>query len=281
MEKKIKKSFFEQFRFFVSLPALLWQIFFLLIPFLIILLSTFFSKGLLNFDINYFVSVLDYPHIKILVRTLAIAFLNTTLCLLLAYPVAYFIAFNGSKYKFFWLTLLMLPLWIEFLVQVYAWFFVLDEHGLINSTLLSLGLISEPLHLMNNLFGVILVMIYIYLPFMIMPLYNVLEKIDTQLIEASQDLGASKWKTFTTVTLPLSMSGIYLGFFLVFSMSFGEVAIPMLMGGNKTLFNGILISQYYLSTKDTPMGAAFTLVNGIVLALILFIFYRLFKRKVV
>lgn len=268
----------NNFKFFVGLPALLWQILFLLIPLLFILILSFLGNNF-TLQIDHFFSVLNYPHIKIILRTLLIAFFNTMFCLIIAYPVAYFLAFKAGKTKNLWLTFLMLPLWVNFLVQVYSWFFVLERNGLINSLLLSLNIISKPLHLINNLFAVMIVMIHVYLPFMIMPIYNVLEKFDFQLIEASLDLGATKWQTFKKITFPLSLSGVYLGFFLVFVMSFGEVAIPILLGGSKTFFVGSLISQYFLGIRNIQKGATFTLISGLTLAVTLFIIFCIFKQN--
>ena len=171
------------------------------------------------------------------------------------------------------LVFLTLPLWVNFLVQTYAWFFILEHNGLINKLLLHVGLISQPLHLVNNIFAIILVMFHVNLPFMIMPIYNVLEKMDPELIEASKDLGASDWETFKTITLPLSKSGVQLGSFLVFVMSFGEFIIPNLLGGEKIILVGPLISQYFLSPSSMASGAAFTILSS--LALIVFLAFLL------
>lgn len=275
---KVINTFLDELKFFVSTPALLWQFIFLIIPLFFIFITSFFNENL-TIDLSNFFSVLNYPHLKIIGRTLIISLINSFLCLIIAYPVAYFLAFKTKKFKNIWLTILMLPLWVNFLVQVYSWFFILEKQGIVNNILLSFGFINQPLHLINNFFAVFLVMLHVYLPFMIMPLYNVLEKFDFQLIEASLDLGATRWETFRKITLPLSLSGVYLGFFLVFVMSFGEVAIPLLLGGSKNLFVGSLISQYFLGTKDTQKGSAFTLLSGLTLALTLSIFYYITKRR--
>ena len=240
----------------------------------------FVGKTFFCFTLNNFIDVLNSTHLIIIFRSIILALFVSILCLIIAYPVAYFLAFKADKWKSFYLFLLTLPLWVNFLVQVYAWFFVLEKSGIINKILISLGLISEPLHMINNMFAIILVMVHVYLPFMIMPLYNVLEKFDVQLIEASLDLGASKWTTFFRITFPLSLSGVYLGFFLVFVMSFGEVVIPLLMGGSKNLFVGTLISEYFLGARNMPRGSAFTFLSTIILILVLLILYRLLKKKI-
>lgn len=278
MEKK--NNHLDNFAFFVSMPALLWQFIFLVIPILFIIGSSFFDKSLFLFNTKHILSVVDNAHLKVIIRTLIVSLANTLICLLIAYPVAYYLAFKSKKFKNILLSLLMLPLWINFLVQVYSWFFILEYNGFINSSLISLGIIAKPLNLINNTFAVLLVMVHVYLPFMIMPLYNVLERFDSQLIEASQGLGATKWQTFKNITFPISLPGVYLGFFLVFVMSFGEVAIPMLLGGNKTLFVGSLISDYFLGARNIPLGAAFTLYSSLFLGITLLLFYIFFRKKV-
>ena len=278
--QKIKKSFLSEIPFFVSLPALLWQILFLFIPFLFILYLSFSKTALFGFTFENFAAVINFTHLQIIFRSIVIAFFSTIVCLIIAYPVAYFLAFKAQKWKSFCLFLLTLPLWVNFLVQVYAWFFVLEKEGIVNKILIFLRLTKEPVHMMNNTFAIVLVMIHVYLPFMIMPLYNVLEKFDVELIEASLDLGASKWKTFFWVTFPLSLSGVYLGFFLVFVMSFGEVVIPLLLGGGKKLFVGTLISEYFLGARNMPRGAAFTIFSSIILGITLIVFYALLRKKV-
>lgn len=278
--QKIKNFFLNEISFFVSLPALLWQILFFFIPLMFIIYLGFTDKAFLSFTLNNFIAVLDITHLSVIFRSIILALFVSILCLLIAYPVAYFLAFRTERWKSFYLFLLTLPLWVNFLVQVYAWFFVLEKQGIINKILLSSGLISQPLHMINNLFAIVIVMVHVYLPFMILPLYNVLEKFDVQLIEASLDLGASKWTTFFRVTFPLSLSGVYLGFFLVFVMSFGEVVIPLLMGGNKNLFAGTLISEYFLGARNMPHGSAFTFLSTVIMILILLLLYKIFKKRV-
>lgn len=164
------------------------------------------------------------------------------------------------------------------MVQVYSWFFVLEHNGLLNTILLKLGIIQQPLHLLNNTFAIYLVMVYCYLPFMIMPLYSALEKIDRRVFEAAADLGATQWQTFIRVTVPLSMAGIRTGFFLVFVPSFGELVVPILLGGGKQLFVGPLITQYFLSARNPALGAAFTCISCIMLLIAVGLLYLFFKK---
>ncbi len=200
----------------------------------------------------------------------------TIICLLCAYPVAYFLALKvGGRWKNPLLFLLTLPFWTNFLIQIYSWVFVLDHNGLINTILLKIGIIQEPLHLINNMAAIFVVMVYYYLPFMMMPLYSILEKIQHELLEASMDLGATHWQTFTRITVPLSRSGIKTGVFLVFVPAFGEFAIPAIIGGGQHMFVGTLVSHYFLVSRDNEIGAAFTMISGIVLIICALLFHWL------
>jgi len=277
--EKIKKIFLDQVSFFFSLPALVWQTIFLGLPMLVIFYLSITDGNFFGLTLEHFRSVVDYTHFKVIFRSLITAFISSMLCLIIGYPVAYFLAFKVKKGRNFLLFLFTIPLWVNFLVQVYAWFFILEQGGLLNRALLSLRITSHPFHMINNTFAVILVMVHVYLPFMIMPLYNTLEKFDKQLIEASLDLGAGRWTTFRRVTFPLSLSGINLGFFLVFVMSFGEVIIPLLLGGNKNLFVGTLISDYFIWSRNVPQGAAFTILSILVLSATMFCLYLFTGRK--
>ena len=190
---------------------------------------------------------------------------NAILCLLIAYPLAYFLAFTGKRYKNIFLFLLIVPFWTNFLLHVYAWFFVLEREGFINNLLRGLGLINEPLILLNTPFAIMIMMVYYYLPFMVMPLYSSLEKMDSRLIEASLDLGATWGQTLRRVMLPLTKRGLIAGFFLVYIPSFGEFAIPELMGGDRLMFVGTVVSNYILGDETGSLGAAFTVVASILL----------------
>lgn len=279
----IKSAITTEFPFFMMMPALIWQVLFFVVPFTIIV-SLSFAKNLHNiweygFTLQYYRSLLDVPYIRIIGRSLIFALFNAICCLVFAYPIAYYLARKVKRFKNFLLFFLILPFWTNILVQIYAWFFVIERNGLLNSLLLKIGVIREPLYIANTLFAVFLVMVYCYLPFMIMPLYSNLEKMNERLIESSYDLGANSWQTFFNVTLPLSFSGIKTGFFLVLVPSFGEFVIPALMGGSKDMFVGSLISHYFLMAYDVPQGAAFTMVSGAVLCIVVIICNWYFGKK--
>lgn len=278
-----KAKFQKELPFFMMMPALVWQVLFFYAPMVIIIgLSVSSGAGvslIQSFTLQNFRTLFDIPHVSIVARSLFFAFFNALICLLFAYPAAYFLARKVKRLKNILLFFLLLPFWTNILVQIYAWFFVLERNGLLNTLFLKLGFISEPLHMLNTLPSVFLVMSYCYLPFMIMPLYTALEKIDERLIESSYDLGANGWQTFFKVTLPLSWPGIKTGFFLVFVPSFGEFVIPALVGGAKTMFVGSLISHYFLTAHDPYTGAAFTLLSGLLLMLIAFLLNSFFRNK--
>ena len=190
----------------------------------------------------------------IMVKSLILACVNGIICFLVGYPLAYFLAFKAGRLKTFFLFLLILPFWTNFLLHVYAWFFVLDHEGIINYLLTTFGIIREPLYLLNSILGIIVLMVYCYLPFMVLPIYTALERFDKTLLEASRDLGASRFETWYHIVLPLSLNGVFSGFLLVFVPSFGEFAIPGLMGGEKYLFVGPVIAQYALGHKTMALA---------------------------
>lgn len=196
--------------------------------------------------------------------------------------ISHFLFFSttSKKIKNTLLFFLLLPFWSSLLILVYAWFFVLEKHGLINTLLLKLGIITQPLMLLNHPASVYIVMLYCYLPFMIMPIYAVLEKLDRRLFEASADLGADGITTALNVTLPLAFSGMRTGFFLVFVPSFGEFIIPQLIGGGKQFFVGSLISHFFLTTQHKALGATFTIIAAAVLVCSTLLIYWL-SRKVI
>lgn len=277
--KKLRQKLSASF-FLAIVPAILWQLLFLCLPLIFILGLSFFEVGnkIITFTWNYYAVVTDQFHLIVILRSLCVSIFVATVCSFIAYPVAYFIAFRVSKrLQSIGLFLLVLPFWINFLLQVYAWCFILERNGIINLFLIKLGLISEPLYLMNNMFSVIIVMIQAYLPFMILPIYSGMSRFSKRLIEASYDLGASAVYTFWHVTLPLTISGIRTGFILIMVMTFGEFTIPTLLGGGKKLFVGTLISEYFFTSRNMSQGSAFVCISGLVLCVAIFFVNKLFN----
>jgi len=257
-------------------PAALWLGLFFLAPLLLILAYSFGTSGVyggitLGFNPSNYLKVLDPLYLEIVVRTLVIAVANTLLCLLIGYPLAYFIAFRGGRWKSTLILLVMIPFWTSLLLRAYAWVVILSGNGLANRALQFLGLTEEPLNLIFTTKAVMMGMVYSYLPFMILPLYAALGKFDVRLKEAAQDLGAGRWSTFWRVTFPLSMPGVIAGSILVFIPSAGEFVIPNLLGGARTVMMGNLIQQQFLNARDWAFGSALAvMLAALLLAAILF-----------
>lgn len=212
--------------------------------------------------------LIDPLYLVILLRSFWIAAASTAVCLVLGFPLALFISRSGPR-KNLYLSLVMLPFWTSFLVRTYAWMFLLRDTGLINSALQRLGLIREPLPLLYNDGAVILGLVYAYLPFMVLPLYATLERLDRSLLEASADLGARPWQTLMRITLPLCASGIRAGSILVFIPCLGAYLTPDLLGGGKSVMLGNLIQNQFTTARDWPFGSAASLaLMAIVLPLL-------------
>ncbi len=188
--------------------------------------------------------------------SLRIASITTVLCLFVAYPMAYVIARADEKRRTFLLMAVVMPFWTSFLIRIYAWMGLLRDNGLINQTLLSLGLIHEPFRMLNTDFAVYLGIVYAYLPFMILPLYATLERLDWRLLDAAADLGCRPFKAFLKITLPLSLPGILAGMLLVFIPVTGEFVIPALLGGPDTLMIGKVLWEEFFNNHDWPVAAA-------------------------
>jgi spermidine/putrescine transport system permease protein len=213
----------------------------------------------------------DFVYIFIFLKTALIAGLTALLALLIGYPAAWFIARQPEKRRFALLLLVTIPFFVNALVRVYAWMLILRADGLFNNILMSLGLISEPLQLIYTPGAIILAMVYQYLPFMVLPLFASVEKLDYRLVEASLDLGATRFATFRRVVIPMTWPGIAAGLVLVFIPAFGNFIAPTLIGGAKSLQVGTLLVQAFLSARDWPFGSAVaTVLSIIVLAALVY-----------
>lgn len=223
----------------------------------------------------------DGLYLSIYLRSIGLALTTTLLCLVLGFPVAQFIALQKSATrKSVLLFLVTLPFWTSFLVRTYAWIILLRTEGLINKILLDWGIIQGPLSLLYNNSAILIGLVYGELPFMILPLYTVLERLERGLMEASADLGCGAWRTFWRVLLPLSRSGIVAGVILVFIPSVGAFLTPDLLGGAKSMMAGNLIQSQFAVVRDQPFGSAVAcLLTGIVLVL-LAASYKATKRSV-
>lgn len=213
----------------------------------------------LNFASYQFIAT-DALYIKTYLSSLKYALITTILCLAIGYPFAYFMARSPKHLQPMLLMLIMLPFWTSFLLRIYAWKTLLVSNGVINNVLMSLHIINEPLQMMNNSFSLLVGMVYSYLPFMILPLYANLSKLDIRFLEAAADLGTSPFKAFWLITVPLSKAGIIAGSMLVFIPAVGEFVIPELLGGPSTLMIGRVLWDEFFSNNDWPMAAAVAVV---------------------
>jgi spermidine/putrescine transport system permease protein len=249
-----------------------------LIPLAIVFAYSLLSRGIYGgveqpWTLENYVRLADPLYGGILLRSFLISLISTLLCLLLGFPLALFIARSGTRRNLY-LNLVMIPFWTSFLVRTYAWMFLLRDTGLINTALIAIGVISEPLPLLYNDGAVILGLVYGYLPFMVLPLYTTLEKLDRSLLEAAADLGARPWTAFVHVIIPLSMPGIRAGSILVFISCIGAYLTPDLLGGSKTIMIGNVVQNQFTSARDWPFGAACSLVLMALVMLLLKMFVR-------
>ena len=230
------------------------------------------------FTLSYYQQALDPLFLRILARSLLLALSTTVACILIGYPAAYYIAFKGGRYKNLLLLLFILPLWVTFLLRGYALLTLLGPEGVLNSILLNLGLIREPLYMIYNEFAVLQGMVYGYLPFMILPLYASLEKVRKIYIEASRVMGASSLKAFWKITLPLSRPGLVAGSLLTFIPAAGEFIIPSFLGGPSEVYIGTMIYSAFISARNWNWGAALSMVY-IVMILVGVLLYMKYSRE--
>lgn len=228
---------------------------------------------------NYAFLWQDPLYLAAYLNSLKVAAVSTLLCLLIGYPMAYGIARAPQGWRIVLLMLVILPFWTSFLIRVYAWIGLLQSNGLINHLLLSLGLIDQPLALLHSNFAVYLGIVYSYLPFMVLPLYASLVRLDHTLLEAAADLGCRPWKAFLTVTLPLSMPGVIAGSLLVFIPAVGEFVIPDLLGGPDSLMIGKLLWTEFFSNRDWPVASAVAVAMVVLILIPLLLLQRIAERQ--
>jgi spermidine/putrescine transport system permease protein len=249
-------------------------------PLAIILAYSLLTRGTWGgiqrpWSVESYLRLADPIYLGILWRSFWIAGAATALCLLLGFPLALFISRSGRR-KNLYLSLVILPFWTSFLVRTYAWMFLLRDTGLINTTLQKLGVIHDPLPLLYNDGAVIIGLVYGYLPFMVLPLYATLERLDRNLLEAAADLGAKPWVALTRVVIPLSAPGIRAGAILVFIPCLGAYLTPDLLGGGKTVMIGNLIQNQFTTARDWPFGSAVSLT---LMAIVLLLLLTLVRRQ--
>ncbi len=276
-----------------------WLLLFFLVPFLIVLkisfsdlklglppygpLTEWVEDGVLMIKLNltnYSFIGTDSLYLFTYLESLMIAVLGTAGCLCIGYPMAYGIAKAAQPLRTVLLMMVILPFWTSFLLRVYAWIGILSPHGFLNKALMKVGLLSTPLPLLDTTFATILGIIYCYLPFMILPLYASLEKIDHALVEAAYDLGAHPFQAFLRIIWPLSLSGVMAGSMLVLIPAVGEFVIPELLGGSQTLMIGKVIWNEFFTNRDWPVASALAILMLIFLIIPISIFQRLQERQI-
>lgn len=247
-----------------SMPYLVWAAVFIVVPLLMIAYFAFFNDG--RFTLDYVAEVTRYSNIFI--RSIWLAAIATVICLVIAYPIAFILTRTRRSYQSTMLMLVMLPMWMNFLLRTYAWMTLLGNNGIINNFFGLFGL--GPFKMLNTQGAVVLGMVYNYLPFMILPLYTVMEKIDTSVLEAAQDLGCSSADTLFRVVLPLSLPGVMSGITMVFVPAISTFIISRMLGGGGNLLIGDLIEMQFLGSSYNPnLGAAISLVLMVIILLIM------------
>jgi spermidine/putrescine transport system permease protein len=262
------------------LPAWFWLATLFAAPLAIVFGYSFLSRGVyggieLPWTAESYLRLFDPLYLAIFFRSAVLAAVATLLCLLLAFPAALFIS-RARRRKYLYLQLVMLPFWTSFLVRTYAWLFLLRDTGLINTVLESAGIIHGPLPLLYNSGAVLLGLVYGYLPFMVIPIYATLERLDPALLEAAADLGARPWAALFRVVVPLSRPGIAAGSILVFIPCLGAYLTPDLLGGGRVVLVGNLVQNQFTAARDWPFGSA---VSMLLMALVTLAVWRYLRRQ--
>ncbi|WP_299018647.1 spermidine/putrescine ABC transporter permease PotB [uncultured Photobacterium sp.] len=265
-----------------------WLVLFVFMPNLMIIGTSFLTRDDANliemtFTLENYIRLFDPLYAKVMAHSFYMAMVATLLCLLIGYPFAYGIAKMPEKWRPFMLFLVIVPFWTNSLIRTYGLKIMLGTRGVFNNTLLYLDIIDKPIRIMYTEYAVMVGLVYILLPFMVLPLYSAIEKLDHTYIEAARDLGASKFQTFVKVILPLTMPGIIAGSLLVLLPALGMFYVSDLLGGAKNLLIGNVIKSQVLNARDWPFGAATSIALTVAMAIMLFAYYRagkLLNRKV-
>lgn len=235
-------------------PYHIWMLIFTVVPLMLIFWYAFTVKGEWQFTLENINRVMDPIYLSVFMHSIYLALLSTLVCFILGYPMALILAEAPIKYRNMLVLLVVIPMWMNFLLRTYAWMTLLERKGLINTLLVSLHL--PPLQILYTDYAVILGMVYNFLPFMILPIYSVLMKMDKSLLEAAGDLGADRWTSFRKITFPLSLPGVYAGMLMVFMPAVTTFVISRLLGGGQYTLIGNLIEQQFLMVGDWNFGSA-------------------------
>lgn len=228
----------------------------------------------LDFKFDAYAMFFDPLYLGIYWDTIALSVLTTVFCLLLSYPLAYYIANAGPRMQTWGLVLITVPFWINFLIRTYAWVLLLRTQGVVNELLLDFGLIAEPLQMLYTRGAVLLGMVYTFIPFMVLPIYVALEQMDKKLLEAASDLGASRWRAFWHITLPQTKSGIMTGAVLVYVSTTGMFVVTDILGGAKSAMISNIIQSQFLGARNWPFGSALSVIFVITSLILIGLFNR-------
>ena len=272
-------------KYLLILPLCIWLLFFMVLPYTFILAQSFletdmFGKVLYNFNLNSYTKIFTSElYYSTLLRTFGFAIIVAVLSIILSLPLAYYIAFKAKKHKTLLYSIIVLPFWVSYIVRAYAWKIILGQTGILNSFLISIGLIDAPLEfLLYSDFATIVCLVYILTPFVAIPIYTSLEQIPKNLIEASKDLGANSWITFCKVIFPLGLPGIISGGTFALVLTMGDFLAAFLLGGPQTLLISNIITNLFGTSNDRPLGSAVGIVI-LVLILILLEISGKFEKK--
>lgn len=269
---------------FLAMPTVLWLVIFFVLPLAVVLVFSFMSRGrggvaIMPFTMEHYERTFGVFFI-IIQRSIGLAALTTVICLIAGYPLAFFISTRRRRIvQQIALFLVILPFWTNFLIRTYAWRILLGEEGTINGVLLSLGLIGEPLSLLNTQLAVVIGLIYGFLPFMVLPIYASVERFNFRYVDAAHDLGANDIRAFLRVVLPLTLPGVLAGCALVFIPSVGAFVTPDLLGGTKGLMIGNLINKQFGGSGNMPLGSALSIVMMAVVMLSLLVYVFANRRQ--
>ncbi|AEC16185.1 spermidine/putrescine ABC transporter membrane protein [Gallibacterium anatis UMN179] len=277
----------RKFQTFTVTIIFAWLIFFVLIPNLLVLITSFLTRDSSNlveftFSLDSYKRLIEPLYAQVLWNSLYMSGVATIICLLIGYPFAFMIAKMKPVFRPIMLFLVILPFWTNSLIRIYGMKIFLGVKGVLNNTLLWLGIIDTPIRILNTEVAVIIGLVYILLPFMILPLYSSIEKLDYRLLEAAKDLGANAFQRFIKIILPLTMPGIIAGCLLVLLPAMGMFYVADLLGGAKVLLVGNVIKSEFLISRNWPFGSSISIALTILMALLLFVYYRagkLFNKK--
>lgn len=269
----------NRFKYFSSGLISGWLILFALLPFSLLLLASFLHYDpdklfTYHFTLNNYRELFTIIYAKVFIRSLLIAAMVTAICLIIAFPFAYLLSRMQSHYKSLLLLLILVPLWTSSLIRTYAIIAILKAKGLLSGLLITLGLIHQPLNILYTNTAVIIGLVYNLLPFMILPLYANLERFDLRLLEAAQDLGATRWVIFKQVIIPNTKAGIIAGCILVLLPAMTIFYIPGILGGAKSMLLGNLIQEQFLVSRNWPLGAATSVILTILMGMLIIFYWR-------